>query len=91
MYHLIAAISVELPKYSEQHKYSEIILKNEKVSVKLENTSLFLIFLVDIHSELLKLAIHLSFLAFQHVRALFREIANQSLYTSHNITDFLHL
>ncbi len=43
----------------------------------------------------LKLAIHLSFLAFRHVRALFREllreIANQSLYTSHNIADFVHL
>ncbi len=43
----------------------------------------------------LKLAIHLSFLAFRHVRALFRElfheIANRSLYTSHNITDFIHL
>ncbi len=34
-------------------------------------------------------------LAFRHVRALFREffceIANQSLYTSHNVTDFVHL
>ncbi len=43
----------------------------------------------------LKLAIHLSFLAFWHVCALFREllreIANQSLYTSHNIADFVHL
>ncbi len=42
-----------------------------------------------------KLAIHLSFLAFRHVRALFRElfceIANQSLYTFHNIADFSHL
>ncbi len=41
--------------------------------------------------EDLKLAIHLSFLAFRHVRALFREIANQSLYTFHNIADFSHL
>ncbi len=41
--------------------------------------------------SILKLAIHLSFLAFRYVRALFREIANQSLYTSHNITDFVHL
>ncbi len=40
---------------------------------------------------LLKLAIHLSFLAFWHIRALFREIANQSLYTFHNIADFGHL
>ncbi len=43
----------------------------------------------------LKPAIHLSFLAFRHVRALFRElfreIANQSLYTSHNNADFVHL
>ncbi len=39
----------------------------------------------------LKLAIHLLFLVFWHVRALFREIANQSLYTSHNITDFVYL
>ncbi len=43
----------------------------------------------------LKLTIHLSFLVFRHVRALFCElfckIANQSLYTSHNITDFVHL
>ncbi len=42
-----------------------------------------------------KLAIHLSFLAFWHVRALFRElfseIAKQSLYTSHNIVNFVHL
>ncbi len=42
-----------------------------------------------------KLAIHLSFLVFRHVRALFRElfreIVNQSLYTSHNIADFVHL
>ncbi len=45
-------------------------------------------------TEMLKLAIHLSFLVFWHVHALFRElceIANQSLYTSHNITDFVHL
>ncbi len=41
--------------------------------------------------SLLKLAIHLLFLAFWLVRALFREIANQSLYTSHNIVDFVHL
>ncbi len=39
----------------------------------------------------LKLAIHLSFLAFWHVCALFREIANQWLYTSHNIVNFVHL
>ncbi len=39
----------------------------------------------------IKLAIHLSFFAFRHVRALFREIVNQSLYTSHNIADFIHL
>ncbi len=38
-----------------------------------------------------KLAIHLSFLAFRHVRALFREIANQWLYTFHNIADFGNL
>ncbi len=42
-----------------------------------------------------KLAIHLSVLAFRHVRTLFcelfSEIANESLYTSHNITDFVHL
>ncbi len=37
-----------------------------------------------------KLAIHLSCLAFRHVCALFREIANQSLYTSHNIANFVH-
>ncbi len=40
-------------------------------------------------------AIHLSVLAFRHVRAVSREqfceIANQSLYTSHNITNFIHL
>ncbi len=45
--------------------------------------------------RILKLAIHLSFLAFRHVLALFcklfREIANQSLYTSHNIPNFVHL
>ncbi len=45
--------------------------------------------------QTVKLAIHLSFHAFRHVRALFRklfrEIVNQSLYTSHNITDFVHL
>ncbi len=35
--------------------------------------------------------IHLSFLAFRQVRELFRGIANQSLYTSHNIFDFIHL
>ncbi len=43
----------------------------------------------------IKLAIHLSFLESWHVRALFRElfreIANQSLCTSHNISDFIHL
>ncbi len=42
-----------------------------------------------------KLAIYLSVLKFWNVRALFcelfREIANQSLYTSHNIADFVHL
>ncbi len=37
------------------------------------------------------LAIHLSFLVFWHICELFREIANQSLYTSHNITDFVQL
>ncbi len=41
-----------------------------------------------------KLAIHI-FLAFRYVRALFHElfceIANQSLYTSHNNADFVHL
>ncbi len=42
-------------------------------------------------SHILKLAIHLSFLAFRHVRALFCEIANQSLYTSHKIANFVHL
>ncbi len=40
-----------------------------------------------------KLPIHLSFLTFWHVRALFRElfheIANESLYISHNIADFV--
>ncbi len=39
----------------------------------------------------IKLAIHLSFLAFRHVCALFREIVIQSLYTSHNIANFVHL
>ncbi len=39
----------------------------------------------------LKLAIHLSFLAFRNVRALFRKFANQSLYISHNIAYFVHL
>ncbi len=43
----------------------------------------------------LELAIHLSFLAFQRVRALFcelfHEIVNQSLHTSYNIADFIHL
>ncbi len=42
-----------------------------------------------------KLAIHLLFLVFRHVcalfRKLFREIANQSIYTSHNIANFAHL
>ncbi len=46
-------------------------------------------------TTILKLAIHLSFLTFRYVRALFgellREIGNQSLYTSYNITDFVHL
>ncbi len=42
-------------------------------------------------SDILKPAIHLSFLAFPHGRALFLEIANQSLYTSHNISDFVHI
>ncbi len=41
-----------------------------------------------------KLGIHVSFLTFRHVHALFcelfREIANQLLYTSHNILDFVH-
>ncbi len=45
--------------------------------------------------DTLKLAIQLSFITFRHVRAifreLFREIANQSLYTSHNIAHFIHL
>ncbi len=44
---------------------------------------------------IVKLAIHLSFLAFRHVCALFcelfHEIGNQSLYTSHNIANFVHL
>ncbi len=48
-----------------------------------------------VNPSFLKLAIQLSFLAFRHVRALFRElfceIANQSLYSFHNITDFCHL
>ncbi len=43
----------------------------------------------------LKLTIYLSFLAFWHVCAIFRELfcetANQSLYTSHNIADFVQL
>ncbi len=43
----------------------------------------------------LKLDIHISFLAFWHVcallRELFCEIANQSLYTSPNIADFIYL
>ncbi len=43
----------------------------------------------------LKLAMHLSFLTFRHVCALFcelfHEIVNQSLYTSHKITDFIYL
>ncbi len=47
------------------------------------------------HFQVLKLAIHLLFLVFWHVHALFRElfceIANQPLYTSHNIADFIHL
>ncbi len=38
-----------------------------------------------------KLAIPLSFLAFRYVCALFCEIANQSLYTSHNVANFVHL
>ncbi len=46
---------------------------------------------VGIFTKRQKLAIHLSFLAFWHVHALFREIANQSLYTSHNIADFVYL
>ncbi len=40
-------------------------------------------------------SIHLSFLAFRHVCALFRELfletMNQSPYTSHNIANFIHL
>ncbi len=55
----------------------------------------FLVCSVMCHVTNVKLAIHLSFLTFRHVRALFcelfRKIANQSLYTSHNITDFVHL
>ncbi len=51
--------------------------------------------LLKVYNSLVKLAIHLSFLALRHVCALFREvfreIANQSLYTSHNITDFIHI
>ncbi len=39
----------------------------------------------------LKLAVHLSFLASRHVHALFHKIVNQSLYTSYNITNFIHL
>ncbi len=41
--------------------------------------------------QFLKLATHLSFLVFRRVRALFHEIVNQSLYTSHSITYFVHL
>ncbi len=41
-----------------------------------------------------ELATHLSFLTFWHVRALFcelfRKITNKSLYTSHNIANFVH-
>ncbi len=59
------------------------------------NFQLCRLMLVYLHQSTVKLAIHLSFLAFRHVRALFcelfHEIANQSLYTSHNITDFVHL
>ncbi len=43
----------------------------------------------------LKLATHLSFLAFRHVHVLFCELfcetVNQSVYTSHNIAGFVHL
>ncbi len=40
----------------------------------------------------IKLAIHLSFLVFRHVRALFRKLFREiALYTSHNIADFVHL
>ncbi len=46
---------------------------------------------LHIFINIFKLAIHLSFLVFRHVRELFREIANQSLYTSHSIIDFVHL
>ncbi len=45
--------------------------------------------------QLVSQLIHVLFLAFRHVRALFHElfheIANQSLYTSHNIVVFIHL
>ncbi len=42
------------------------------------------------YSANIKLTIHLSFLTFQLFCALFCKTANQSLYTSHNITDFVH-
>ncbi len=70
-------------------KLHEILLKFEWNFIKITEVFLKIVWCF------LKLAIHLSFLAFRHVRALFRElfreIAIQSLYTSHNIANFVYL
>ncbi len=68
-----------------------------KLSCKIRCTMVFNISIFPIiwrstgWSSFTKPAIHLSFLAFWYVRALFHGIVNQSLYTSHNIADFVHL
>ncbi len=74
--------------------------------LRTENATAIIFFLIQLYEspilrqsvkgfQILKLAIRLSFLAFQHVcallRELFCEIANQSLFTSHNIANFVHL
>ncbi len=74
--------------------------KKEKRNVKkmMRNTLLYIFHVfhfVNVFAYFMKPFIHLSFIVFRHVRALFCElfceIANQSLYTFHNIDDFVHL
>ncbi len=71
------------------------ILRGNYVKLMKYFTQLIMSSTYEMLCKISKLAIHLSFLTFRHVRALFRELfrenANQSLYTSHNITDFIHL
>ncbi len=82
--------------FQQSRKFSKNFLKNlVKISIKfylrIAQTLRSLSKISRTFFPFCKLAIHLSFLTFRHVRALFREIANQSLYTFHNIANFGHL